>query len=191
RFFPCESIVAVGQVKSRLGSVKEFHNALENLVSAKALDRSAGGTAVDRKTGEPLDPKQNHLHQIFTFLFIIGRSLSGVSIRDELVSFLEKHDCWLWPNVILALDKHLVTFCCDAGICPNPLDARGIAIQEHSKGHDVLMHFYLLLSQAIEATKVSNMPYWAYLNKLGTWDAEVWFSTKESPPPYLSSFMPR
>src|SRR4029077_9173682 len=50
RFFPCESIVAVGQVKSRLGSVKEFHNALENLVSAKALDRSAGGTAVDRKT---------------------------------------------------------------------------------------------------------------------------------------------
>jgi hypothetical protein len=190
RFFPCESIVAVGQVKSRLGSAKEFHSALENLASAKCLDRSAGGLAIDKKTGEPLEPKTNHLHQIFTFLFVIGRSLGGGSIRDELLRFLEKHDCSVWPNVIVALDKHLVTFCCDQGICPNPLDARGIAIQNNSKDLDILMRFYLLLGQAIEVTRVSNMPYWAYLSKLRTWDAEVWYSLRDNPPPYLSSFMP-
>jgi hypothetical protein len=191
RLLPCESIVGVGQVKSQLTSAKEFHNALENLASAKGLDRSAGGLATDRRTGEPLEPKRNHLHQIFTFLFIVGRSMHPDKIRDELIVYLEHHDCSVWPNIIVALDKYLVTFCCDGGICPNPLDARGIAIQKNSRDHNALMHFYLLLAQAIEVTAVGNMPYWAYLKTLRTWDADVWFSLKEDPPPYLNSFMPK
>jgi hypothetical protein len=35
----------------------------------------------------------------------------------------------LWTNVTFALDKYLATFCCDEGVCPNPMDARGIAVQ--------------------------------------------------------------
>ncbi len=44
RFFPCESVVAVGQVKSSLTTTSEFRKALANLESAKWLDRSANGT---------------------------------------------------------------------------------------------------------------------------------------------------
>src|SRR6185436_19826719 len=40
-FFPCEAVVAVGQVKSRLNSKSEFLESLENLKSAKVLNRSA------------------------------------------------------------------------------------------------------------------------------------------------------
>jgi len=49
RFFPCESVVAVGQVKSSLTACAEFRKALVNLESAKSLDRSANGTAVDER----------------------------------------------------------------------------------------------------------------------------------------------
>jgi hypothetical protein len=43
RFYPCESVVAVGQVKSSLTSDTALQSALENLESVKELDRSANG----------------------------------------------------------------------------------------------------------------------------------------------------
>ena len=62
RFYPCESVVAVSQVKSSLRTRDEFRSAMANLASVKALDRSAGGKAVDNTFGETLDPLENHLH---------------------------------------------------------------------------------------------------------------------------------
>src|ERR1700692_1094214 len=55
RFYPCESVVAVGQVKSSLTSDTALQGALENLESVKALDRSANGRAFDADRGEPID----------------------------------------------------------------------------------------------------------------------------------------
>lgn len=66
RFYPCESVVAVGQVKSSLTSVEALHEALDNLQSVKELDRSAGGTVIDTERHEKLDHQSNHLHQIFS-----------------------------------------------------------------------------------------------------------------------------
>lgn len=190
RLFPCETVSAVGQVKSSLTSITVFRSALDNLASAKRLDRSGAGEALDCNTGRILNPKFNYLDQIFTFLIVVGKSLSETAIRDEFISFLEENDASVWPNVVIALDKYLVTFCCDGGICPNPMDARGIAIQRNSKRHDTLMHFYLLLARALEVTRVTSIPYAAYLRENMAWDAKVWYSCREVPPPYLSSFMP-
>lgn len=81
---------------------------------------------------------------------------------------------------------NLVTFCCDAEICPNPMDARGVAMQAANKNDELLMRFYLLLGQAIEVTLVSGLPYWEYLNVVKKWTAEVHYSATDDPPPYLS-----
>src|SRR5450432_2243007 len=70
RFYPCESVVAVGQVKSSLTSDAALSSALANLESVKDLDRSADGRAFDAQRGETIDHLNNHLHQIFTFLLI-------------------------------------------------------------------------------------------------------------------------
>lgn len=80
RYYPCEAVVAVGQIKSSLTSVAKLHDALANLESVKALDRSARGQAVDDRFGEPIDPQSNHLHQIFSFLLVTGNSISEESI---------------------------------------------------------------------------------------------------------------
>src|SRR5262249_29496697 len=61
RYFPCESIVAAGQIKSSVTSLKEFDAAIDNIESAKRLDRSAGGLAVDVRSREPMDHLRNHL----------------------------------------------------------------------------------------------------------------------------------
>ena len=117
RFFPCESVVAVGQVKSSLTTSSDFQKALANLESAKSLDRSAKGMAVDDASGEEIDPVRNHLDQIFTFMFITGKALAGRTSVDELIDLVHKKPPHVWPNIIFAMDKYLVTFCCDQGVC--------------------------------------------------------------------------
>lgn len=86
-FFPCEGVVCAGQVKSHITSRTEYEGALQNLHSVKSLDRSAGGANFSLSTGEPMEPK-NHLHHIFTFVFVIERCLN-------------------WPTLGRALFEHL------------------------------------------------------------------------------------
>jgi uncharacterized protein DUF6602 len=185
RFYPCESVVAVGQIRSSLRSRRDFRDALSNLESVKALDRSAGGKALDTEHNETIDHRNNYLHQIFTFLIVTGRALSGENLCYELIEYLETHEPFVWPNIVLVLDKYLVTYACDDGICPNAMHARGVAFQSASRRPDLLMRFYLLLGRAIEVTRVTSLPYWEYLQQANTWDAKVWYSSADDPPPLL------
>jgi len=183
--FPCEAIVAVGQVKSSLTSRPKFREALDNLSSVKELDRSANGTARDSRFNEKLCPSENHLHQIFTFLFITGEAMNpqtlGQTLLEDAFVMLVEH----LPNVILALDRYLITYCCDNGICPNPMDARGVAIQATENPSDALLRFYLLLGQALNVIRTSELPYWEYLSRYHNIPATVLHSSVESPPPHL------
>lgn len=187
RYYPCESVVAVGQVKSSLTSQQVFLDALANLESVKRLDRSAEGCSIDLKFDEAIDQKANHLHQIFTFLIVTGKAISGVSAQEVLLNHIVKQEANIWLNVLLAFDQYLITYCCDNGICPNPMDARGIALQEAKNSPELLMRFVLLLGQAIEVTRTSSLPYRKYLSTVKDWTAKVIYSTKDDPPPYLSS----
>jgi len=190
RFFPCESVVAVGQVKSSLNSRRVFREAIANLESVKSLDRSAGGKAIDTRHTEKIDHLRNHLHQIFTFVFVVGETMEEDTVQTELMNYVLATEPHLWPNIIFALKKYLATFCCDYGICPNPMDARGVALQSASEDDDLLMRFYVLLGGAIEETRVSAFSYWDYLHGARPWSAQVWYSPNGDPPPYLHS-LPR
>lgn len=194
RFHPCESVVAVGQLRTAVTSRAALLDALDNLRSAKALDRSANGRAVCHDSGELLDPQRNHRDQLFTFLVVTEDAVSGDLAREALLDCAQDSEAHLWPNVIIALDKYIVTYCCDSGVCPNPLDARGIALQVAKDPADVLMKFYLLLGGAIETTRVSGLPYWEYLQKASQWESDVWYAATNldgEPPPYLSSLRVR
>ena len=92
------------------------------------------------------------------------------------------------PNVILALDNYLLTYCCDDGVCPNTTHARGIAVQEAKNDFDVLLRFYLLLGQALNVTRTASLPYWQYLQDHGDAPAMVQYSSVDSPPPFLGQW---
>jgi hypothetical protein len=190
RIYPCESVVAVGQIRSSVTSVTELHAALDNLESAKSLDRSGGGKAVAQVWSEQMDPTSNHLHQMFTFMLITGRALAADTMREKFLEYILQRDAHLWPNIVFAVEKYLLTFCCDAGICPNPMDARAVAIQPASRRQDLVLRFYMLLAQAVEVTRVSAMSYWSYLESVGNWDYDLAFATWEDAPPFLRS-LPR
>lgn len=189
RYYPCESVVAVGQVKSSLTSEKKFLDALENLESVKSLDRSARGRAFDSRFNEKIDQRSNHLHQIFSFVLVTGKAISDAVIQEHVLEYITSREPHLWPNVFLALDRYLVTFCCDDGVCPNPMHARGIALQKADDSPDLVMRFFLLLGRAIEVTRVSGLPYWEYLNEAHKWTAEVVHSSTDDPPPFLSALI--
>ena len=186
-YFPCESVVATGQVKSSITSEEELRDALDNIASVKQLDRSAGGIAIDRRHVEPIDHLRNYLHQIYSFVFITGKALSEGSVMEDVMAYLPKRTANTWPNVIFAFNKYLVTYACDGGICPNPMHARGLAVQSAKNDPDILLRFYLLLGQAIDATRVSSLPYWEYLQTAKQWSANVFFSATSDPPPLLRS----
>jgi len=94
--FPCEAVAAVGQVKSSLTGRQQLRDAIENLASVKSLDRSANGTAYDLRFNERLAPDENHLHQIFTFIFVTGRS----TVTGRRWSFIRvwKHRRHTWAD---------------------------------------------------------------------------------------------
>jgi hypothetical protein len=187
RYYPCESVVAVGQVKSSVTSNTELRSALDNLESVKRLDRSAKGTALDSRHGEQIDHIEDHLHQLFSFLFITGRAISENTIQEKMLDYIVGREAHLWPNALIAIDQYLVTFCCDDGVCPNPMHARGIAIQRQQENIDLVMRFFLLLGRAIEVIRVSGLPYWEYLYSASKWDASVVYAATDDPPPYLCS----
>jgi hypothetical protein len=189
--FPCEAIVAVGQIKSAMTSIKQFRSAVKNLISVKSLDRSVNGTAYDSRYDEKLSPLENHLHQIFTFIFVTGNAMNSHKVGQTLLEDSFDIPVQHLPNVILALDRYLITYCCDHGVCPNPMHARGVAVQTAEKPSDVFLRFYLLLGQALNVTRTSGLPYWEYLSTYHHLPADVLYSTyctPEMPPPYLGQW---
>lgn len=186
--FPCEAVVAVGQVKSSLTSRDAFRSAIENLASVKSLDRSANGAAFDSHFNERLSPRENHLHQIFAFIFVTGDSLEPDTIAQTILEGALELPVEYLPNVTLALDRYLVTYCCDGGVCPNPMAARGVAIQLSDEPFDVFLRFYLLLGQALNVTRTAPLPFWEYLSKYRDIPAMVHSSCVDSPPPNLGQW---
>ena len=186
RFYPCESVVAVGQVKSSLTSDTALQGALENLESVKELDRSANGQAFDADRGEPIDHLNNHLHQIFTFLLISGKAMKDSTIQTKMMDHVLTTAPHVWTNLGLVLDQYLVTFACDEGVCPNPMHARGITLQRAPDEGELLMRSYLWLGQAIDVTRVSSLPYREYLGAAKSLATEIHHDAYDFPPRLLS-----
>jgi hypothetical protein len=154
------------------------------------LDRTAGGKAIAEGTREPLDPRRSHLDRIFTFVLSIDDALTGESARELLRDFVLRHDSHLWPNIAFALNRYLVTYCCDDGFCPNPYHARGLSLVE-SEPSKLLLQFYVFLSQALITTTVAHMSSFAHLGRALELSASVIYSAtnlEDEKPPYVSEW---
>lgn len=190
RFYPCEAVVAAGEVKTHVTTRRELWDAIAHLRTVSLLDRSAGGRSFCYRTGEPLDQRGNHLHRIFTFLMIVDRAPSAELTTEVLVDVVHRSEPYEWPNIIVAPEKYLVTFACDGGVCPNTEHARGISTISGDNFSEVLLRFYLYLSQAIVTTSVAQVSSWAYLGDLLPISGETIFAATnedDEPPPYLST----
>jgi hypothetical protein len=187
RFYPCESVVAVGQVRTRCDSRRKAWDALCNLRSATVLDRSASGRAQCDRSGAVLDHQRDHLDRIFSFLFVIDETLQAEAMRGVVLDFVERTPSHVWPNLVFALGRYLITYACDDGVCPNTVHARGISVAEHDAGNNTLLQFYVFLSQAVSSTRVARVSAWHHLKKAAAIEGDVIYSASEDPPPYLET----
>lgn len=170
-FFPCEGVVCAGQVKSRINSKQEYHAALANLQSIKSLDRSASGSNVTLRTGDPIEQHKDHLDQIFTFVFVIEHCLKERALMLALLEHLGNNERFLWPNITYVFDKYFATLGCHGGICPNPMDAFGMSVVKDVPNSELLLWFCRLVTQAVVATNVATFSYHSYMqgNKPRPW----------------------
>ena len=174
KFFPCESVVCVGAIKSSLTSRRSIKKTLDNLTSVKCLDRSAGGRNFALINDEPIDQLANHLDQIFTFLFVIDKCVAEELMRKTLFEYLCEHPRHLWPNILYHFEHYLLTYGCDSGFCPNPMDAYAISSLNTTSGKDLLLTFSRLVAGATYVTRVSSFSYWQYLSGPDDLGADVY-----------------
>lgn len=191
RFFACETVVAVGEVKTKCDSRRATWAALDSLRSASRLDRSASGKATCSITGRPLAPRSDYLDRLFTFLIVIDRALDGEAMREVVFEATQRRSTDEWPNTVLAMGQYTVTYSCNSGVCPNPDEARGLALVRETSPGAALMYFYWMLAGAIGAIRVSDFRAYAHLPGTVAAEADVIFSAfneiDENEPPLLSS----
>ncbi|MEQ9426196.1 MAG: hypothetical protein RJQ09_17360 [Cyclobacteriaceae bacterium] len=159
KFFPCEAVVAAAEIKSNILNKSSLRSAFNNLRSIKSLDRSASQNAIDMLRGEHIDNISNHLHQVFTIIFVINRSIPTWEVSKAL--FEENYDNarHLWPNMIFNLDHYLITYACERGHCPNPMDALSIANFDEQDPDRILLTFLSMIVKAIVVTRTSSPNY--------------------------------
>lgn len=190
QLFPCEAVIAVGEVKSKITSNRELDDALDALIEVKAFDRSSNGSACDPRYNETLNPVDNYLHQIFSFVFVTGRAIKAETAGDYLLEKVHGTPIHQMPNVIFSLNKYIISYCCDAGVCPNVMHARGVSIRKHDAITDTLQQFYVMLGRALDASRVASLSFWEYLSQSQGTDALILCDSYESPPRFLSEFAP-
>lgn len=99
RYFPCETVLAVGEVKKSISDSNTLEDSFSKIESVKELDR-AGAPII---TGPGMNLVENKLEddsyrdQIFGFIFT-GESLKPENFIERYLKELNKRRPEVWPN---------------------------------------------------------------------------------------------
>ncbi len=110
KHFLVESVVAVLEVKAAIKGKARLTEALDNIASVKALDRTNRGQ--NRVIAERLRvgqaERENHLHQVFGGI-VTEKSL-GRSFPKEFLAWLKVHPRLEWPNIYVDVRQFVAAY---------------------------------------------------------------------------------
>lgn len=112
RFFPSESVVAVGEVKSVL-SWTEFKKALRKLAKTKAMRNCLNNEGVDTISGGKVlefDASKNVIHNMVTFLVCEKLNFNLAKVADESDTIYNDYDDVLRHNLVLSIKDGLFLY---------------------------------------------------------------------------------
>lgn len=186
-FFPCESVIAVGEVKTNLTKQK-LQDAVLKISSVKRLDRTAGGKNKVRigyqfkLNNEYLKPSINHVDNIFGFIFSFDSpSLSSVAnnFSKEIKSIDEQYRA----NIICVLKKGIISFYkvsgANKGLVTDAYKADGVYYSKPSESNWALHKWFTLLSNDICDIHFSGIPYMEYFDVKKTENKRISFNEVE------------
>ncbi len=118
KYFPCECVVAVGEVKSAITDRKTLSDVLSKLKSVQELDRFSDKTNLE----VAVHGAHGHLkveipptglvpipYRTLSFIFT-SRSLSRGTMVSELKSFCSSNPKQYWPNMVVDFEKYLISY---------------------------------------------------------------------------------
>lgn len=118
-YIPCESVIAVGEIKSSLGT-SEINDAVAKIAKVKSLRRYLNDPTCFRHYGsvmsvqgapsEAFDPEHKPLDQIFGFILCHESSLTHATLADRYATACSRHPAHLSPNLMVSLKDGLVLF---------------------------------------------------------------------------------
>jgi len=164
--YPCESVVAVGEVKTFL-TKKELIDSIEKLIIIQRLDRTAGGknklrTGYHHKVNDTLfNPKLNESDSIWTFIFS-SDSTSLPKLSENFINLCSAHARHLWPNMICILQKGILSYVSDKGLITDPRKAKYIYHSTDLEVKHALMKWFMLLCNHICDTNITTIDAISY-----------------------------
>lgn len=169
KYYPCESVIAVGEVKAHITSTADLQTALENCRSVKQLDRSNHNTNKPVTgpgysiQGMSFDPSKNHRDQILTFIFT-SASLTTQSLVECLQEFNRSNDRSLWLNVFCDFRRTLISYEIPGALYPSPMNAVSLYATRDSERSNLLLLFYCILASFVDEAHVARPNYFAYVS---------------------------
>ena len=167
KYYPCESVIAVGEVKSTIDSSQKMLDALEKVQSVKRLDRSNHGkNKIVTGPGislEPFkfDPASQHRDQIFGFIFTAG-SLRKDTLINLMQTFNKANPRQEWPNLFCDFRRMLISYEVPGHLHPSAMDATHLYCTQESEINDLLLLFYCILASFVDEAHVARPSYFAY-----------------------------
>ena len=174
RYFPCEAVIAVGEVKSSIASVDAMEDSLAKVESAKALDRTCDGSN-ELVTGPGISlsalPKFNHRanfrDQIFGFIFT-RTAMTKERTIGCIQDFNSAHERHLWPNLFCAYQDFLVSYETAEGLSPSTMCAKNLYCTDESEKKQLAFLFVTILSDFVNKAHVARPNYFVYASVAST-----------------------
>lgn len=167
-FYPCEGVIAVGEVKTQVDSGDDLATALDNIASTKGLDRTNQDRA-EIITGpgislEPLqrnfNPRENYRDQILGFLFT-GGSMAKEHLLREFGRWNRTHDRRLWTNIYCDYNRFLMSYESNQ-LSPSTMEADNIYCTDESEVENLLLLFVCILADFVNKAHVARPNYFDY-----------------------------
>lgn len=118
-FYPCESVIAVGEIKSTLGK-KELEDCFQKIRSVKQLQRFSPEPESFRKYGttmsmigapqERFNQKVKFGDQIYGFILCGKFGLKPETILNHYRNFVLETDPWERPNLLVSLEDGCIVY---------------------------------------------------------------------------------
>ncbi|WP_425930247.1 DUF6602 domain-containing protein [Pseudomonas sp. NyZ201] len=156
--YPCESVVAVGEVKSHMSKI-ELEDAIAKLKIVRELDRTGNGTNTARSgyhfgLESKLSPQNNNCDAIWTFIFCLD-SPNLETVTKNLAESLKALERPKWPNLVCILNKGIISYRSNTGLVTDPREAISLYHSTEDEAEHALLKWFMLLCQDICNTHIT------------------------------------
>ncbi len=167
KYFPCETVVAVGEVKSDIKKRKKLKDALKKIKSVKELDRSNKGNN-NAIVGPGIsggwikfNPEKEYRYQIFGFIF----TSSGLK-RETMIPTFQEFNKTInrnhWINLYCDYNNYILSYRDKENLIYDPTKAVGLYTTDDSEVNNLLLLFFTLLSENIYRIRLGTINHFSY-----------------------------